>query len=681
MKKKALISSILTIALCLSLIAGSTLALFTSESKVNVAVTSGNVEVIATAENIQLSSELGQNLSETSWSNTDNTISLNKIVPGDVLDFDLRIQNKSDVTIQYRTVIAKVTDDGLWNGLVVTIGGEQYDGSSKVAKWATMAPTSDDIIVHVQVKLPQDAGSEYMGKSCTFAYTVEAVQGNAEVTDAPEEGEPGAENYYLVANAEELAALSAKALTGNNGKAEEAIVELVADIDMKNADFSAMIAQRGDKLTILGNGHKISNVNVISGANDNTTGSASMFYAYPNSTLTVSNLVLENVTVTAEENATGYAAAVVGYCEGNVVLNNVDVVDATVVGVKSSGLLAGHLSGSLIATNCDVNGTVMLADFAEEANGHYAGEAFGTLAGFAALKDCTVDATVSGNLNAANIGDVYGRATSAGSLVLVENGVYKVSGSAGLAAAVESASNATIELAEGNYTSNFKVEGGKNLVIEGKGADKTVLSGQIATTASTEGTIILRNLTVKVDSSIQDSTGISQTGSSAIAIWGNQTVICENVTFDMSLSNSTAITSWWDTGVGTSIIVRNCTFNCNGQRPIRATGNVTVENCTFNDPYRYAVQLTAKASTATLLDKAIINFTGNTIVNGENGKSFVYGIQLEGADYGCQDLVINGSGNTIVDGGADSTMYYCECGKVNHETIEWNVETTPVHEV
>ena len=80
------------------------------------------------------------------------------------------------------------------------------------------------------------------------------------------------------------------------------------------------------------------------------------------------------------------------------------------------------------------------------------------------------------------------------------------------------------------------------------------------------------------------------------------------------------------------------------------------------------------------MDKAIINFTGNTIVNGENGKAFVYGIQLEGADYGCQDLVINGSGNTIVDGGTDSTMYYCECGKVNHATIEWNVETTPVHE-
>ena len=239
--------------------------------------------------------------------------------------------------------------------------------------------------------------------------------------------------------------------------------------------------------------------------------------------------------------------------------------------------------------------------------------------------------------------------------------------------------SAVIALASGTFDTNFKVAGGKDVTISGNGAD-TVLNGQIATTASNEGTLILRNLTVNVSDAIEDSTGISQTGKSAIAIWGDQTVICENVTFNMDLADSTAITSWWDTGVGTTIIVRNCTFNCNGQRPIRATGNVTVENTTFNDPYRYAVQLTAKTSTANLMDKAIINFNNNTIVNGTNGKDFVYGIQLEGADYGCHDCVINGSGNTIVNGGSESTMYYCECGKVDHNTVTFNTEVEVVHE-
>ena len=223
-------------------------------------------------------------------------------------------------------------------------------------------------------------------------------------------------NAVSVSSASELLAYSATALTQNNGVAEEATVILTADIDMEGADFSAMIAQRGDKLTIVGNGHKISNVNVISGAGDNTTGQASMFYAFPNSTLTVSDLTLENITVTAEANATGYAAAVVGYCEGTAILNNVDVVNATVIGVKSSGLLVGHLSGTIVAEDCDIAGTVTLADFAEEANGHYAGKYIGTLAGAATLTDCTVSATVSGNLNAANDGAIYGRKTAAGSL-------------------------------------------------------------------------------------------------------------------------------------------------------------------------------------------------------------------------------------------------------------------------
>ena len=46
-KKNIIISSFATIALCLSLLMGSTFALFTSESKVNIAVTSGKVSVVA----------------------------------------------------------------------------------------------------------------------------------------------------------------------------------------------------------------------------------------------------------------------------------------------------------------------------------------------------------------------------------------------------------------------------------------------------------------------------------------------------------------------------------------------------------------------------------------------------------------------------------------------------------
>ena len=222
---------------------------------------------------------------------------------------------------------------------------------------------------------------------------------------------------YYVSNATGFAYFNAKALTGNNGTAETATINITEDLNMNNADFSAIIAQRGDKLVIVGNGHKISNANIISGANDNTTGQASMFYTYPDSTLEISNLTLENITVTAEKNDTGYAAVVAGYCEGTAVLTNVDVVNATVTGYKSSGSLVGHLSGSVTANGCEVSGTtVTLGDYV--ACGHYAGKVIGTLAGAANLTGCTFDVTVSGNLNTANNGDVYGRSTDAGSLTV-----------------------------------------------------------------------------------------------------------------------------------------------------------------------------------------------------------------------------------------------------------------------
>ena len=218
-------------------------------------------------------------------------------------------------------------------------------------------------------------------------------------------------NATVVSTKDDLLELSAKTLTSNNNIAEEAVIVIGSDIDMQGAEFSAIIAQRGDKLTVLGNGHKISNIKIVSGVNDNTTGQASMFYAYPNSTLAISDLTLENITVTAEANDTGYAAAVIGYCEGAAILSNVDVVNATVTGVKSSGMLVGHLSGSLNATDCDLDGTVTLANYAAEPEGHYAGKYVGT-AGNTTIRGCTADVTVSGSLKPANDGEIYGRKVS-----------------------------------------------------------------------------------------------------------------------------------------------------------------------------------------------------------------------------------------------------------------------------
>ena len=193
MKRNSLILSILTIVLCATLIAGSSFALFTSESKVNVAVTAGTVKVTATATTPTKTSTLGNNVAETTASLTDNAISLGKIVPGDVFTFDIIIHNESDVTVNYRTVLKLISGEKLWGGLKVTVEQKQTEDVPSVfaldteeetdtvaTPFGTMIPGCDDITLHVTVTLPVEAGNEYQGESCTFAYVVEAVQGNGE---------------------------------------------------------------------------------------------------------------------------------------------------------------------------------------------------------------------------------------------------------------------------------------------------------------------------------------------------------------------------------------------------------------------------------------------------------------------------------------------------------------------
>lgn len=46
-KRNVVVSAVMAIVVCISLIAGATFALFTSESTVNIAVTSGKVSVVA----------------------------------------------------------------------------------------------------------------------------------------------------------------------------------------------------------------------------------------------------------------------------------------------------------------------------------------------------------------------------------------------------------------------------------------------------------------------------------------------------------------------------------------------------------------------------------------------------------------------------------------------------------
>ncbi len=199
MKKKTLLLSILSIIMCLSLTVGGTFALFTSKSEVNVAVTSGTVEISASIDQNSVETKKLYDDAYTTGANnmfggvatfTDNSLELVTFVPGDGIKFNIIVKNTSNVTVKYRTVISCSEDNGLFDGLDVSIAGiENYNGKKYVTNWASLDAGSADMIIPVEIELPELAGDEYQTKTCKINYFVEAVQGNAPVANVNAEGE------------------------------------------------------------------------------------------------------------------------------------------------------------------------------------------------------------------------------------------------------------------------------------------------------------------------------------------------------------------------------------------------------------------------------------------------------------------------------------------------------------
>ena len=199
MKNKIILSSVLAIILCASIAVGATFAIFTSESQVNIAVTSGKVKVVAAVDNStlqtkQLNAAYASGLGGTFAQKvtvSGNSVVLDRFVPGDGVKFDIVLTNSSNVNVKYRTKWYTENDNGLLDGLTITVDGEPYDGSTVYGKWTNFDGTEKTI--SVEILLDETKGNEYQDKTCELVFYVEAVQGNADKDDAV--AQIGADKY------------------------------------------------------------------------------------------------------------------------------------------------------------------------------------------------------------------------------------------------------------------------------------------------------------------------------------------------------------------------------------------------------------------------------------------------------------------------------------------------------
>ncbi len=193
-KRKIIVPALLSIIGCSAVIAGSTYALFTSEAKVNVAITSGKVDVTAVVDGEISTSHKQWNTATNQYDDVEGslasgtcllnkqaqTIALTNILPGDKISFNIKIENGSTVNVKYRTVIKALEDAGLFDGLKITIDDEEFDGATIRTAYEDYAVGTGSKTVAVSVEMPLEAENYYQGTSCKLSYAVEAIQGNAD---------------------------------------------------------------------------------------------------------------------------------------------------------------------------------------------------------------------------------------------------------------------------------------------------------------------------------------------------------------------------------------------------------------------------------------------------------------------------------------------------------------------
>ncbi len=191
LKSKTFLGAVMSIALCVSLIAGATFAIFTSDANVNIAIGTATVKVTAEIDKDELKTYSGVEITgseddviEETANGTftnggtasvdGNTVKIDRMTPGDKVEFPVKVTNHSNVTVKYRMKISYANDNGLFNQLDIKI--ENYSGL-----WKELQPESSIDTLKCSIALP--TSSTLQEGNCEITLLVEAVQGNAAVAD------------------------------------------------------------------------------------------------------------------------------------------------------------------------------------------------------------------------------------------------------------------------------------------------------------------------------------------------------------------------------------------------------------------------------------------------------------------------------------------------------------------
>ena len=353
MKKSFILSSIMILVLCLSLISGATFALFTSESTNTISVSAGKVEVVTALSDLKTYSmdvEQQQGYFENGGTAVldavAGTVVLEKVTPGDKATFKLVVTNNSNVSIKYSIKYTVTGELAAGLNITETENSVENDIVSQLSpEWTKVTASGQLHEKLITIELPVEAGNEYQEKAAEVQITVYAVQAN----DPTWAGEADTAWYndtdkeFTISTAAELQGLSKLVNAGNNFKGKT--VKLGADIDLAttyNLYELQPIGKSGLPFsgTFDGQGHTISNLKMTNNSNKSYVG------LFGHTTLgEIKNLIINNAEVK------GYTS--VGTVSGNPYTSKYTNIQVTGL-VKVEGLsYVGGVGGRNAYANWD----------------------------------------------------------------------------------------------------------------------------------------------------------------------------------------------------------------------------------------------------------------------------------------------------------------------------------------
>lgn len=559
MKRNVIVSAFLAIALCLSVVAGATFALFTSSAKVNLSITSATVKLSdVTVENRQMYSLVDVNPNTLEGTEIDRTeegtfylggtvdydngtFTINKMAPGDRITFDIKVANESNIPVKYRAVISDPEGSNLTDVLVITVNNEMYLGKSET-DYADLA-VGEAAVIPVKVELPVSASDDLAGKTVTLTVTVEAIQGSVKpVEKAPliftEDGEYELEDMR-VNGVDGVLQVNGSTLTINGDGKLVAVGGIYAG---NGGEYSTAVwADKGAKVIINGGTY----VNTAKNGDDHYD----LIYADRNSTIEIYGGTFINVTPKWTLNCKDYTNSKIYVMGGRYFRFDPSDVKTTpkakegfedptevIVPEGYEVIKDGEWYEVRLAEGKFGAGTGAYDDFNDAIKG--------------ASNESNVKVTLPANASVELENGVANEGTKARDLTFVGDGTQTVD-------VVSKAINAEGGMLNYQRGSKFTF---KNMTVQaGEGAFDGIVCDELVY----ENCVIRGKLT----------------------LFGKATFI--NCTFENDMANQYSVWTWG----GTDVLFDGCTFNTNGKAILLYGGaeenakptNLTVNNCTFND--------------------------------------------------------------------------------------------------